>query len=140
MKIYHGVILLLTAGLFVGCAAAAPKQHLAMIKVDDYRAGEPFEDVVIMITNQQYDLAADQLVQMKEKFELVDDRSNTAEAIFWLAFCRQKQGRVEQANVLYDQIKNDYPETSSARQSHNQQQLNSKPAPKQKTSSSTLDK
>ena len=77
---------------------------------------QDLNEAVTLITNLQYAPAAEKLVGLLERLEASPDKDApiTAEATFWLGFCREKQQRVNDAVFLYNQVVERFPGTSPA--------------------------
>jgi len=121
-------ILMASAAGVAGCAAAYKSQHMA----EPRWAGLParavphpraeaadvaeLNEAISLIYKLQYEQAAARLTGLTGRLEASGDATRAAEALFWLGYCREKQGRIDEAVQLYRRILQAYGDTPAARQ------------------------
>lgn len=103
----------IAAGL-AGCAAnLAPRQIAAASADHDARE---LTDAVALAVNLKYDQSAAILERLLPRLHAYGQTDQAAEATFWLAFSREKQGRASEAAELYRRVTQLYGGTSAAAQ------------------------
>ena len=85
-----------------------------------------FDEAIALTVNFEYEAAAARFQQVLPRFEAAGDARRAAESMFWLAFCRERQGRTAQARGLYDRVVKKYPRQQVAETA--QQRLEGLPA------------
>ncbi len=80
------------------------------------RDREAFNEAVARVAELRYDEAAESFARLIERFESVEDRARAAEAMFWLAYCHEKQGRIAEATALYNRLLQAHPRAPACRQ------------------------
>ena len=75
-----------------------------------------FEEAVALTANLCYDKAAEKFEEVLPRFEAGGDRKRASEAMFWLGYCREKQGRTDEARRLYRKLRLRYWRTPPAKQ------------------------
>ena len=124
--------LLLAALLLAGCGVAEPmaQYDTAVPGVSDSEAGfEPpateeevgplaarLEAAIDLVGQLEYARAALELQSLAPRFQAVGDATRTAEAWFWLGFCREKQRRAADARTIYMHVANMYPDEPAGQQ------------------------
>ena len=68
------------------------------------------------MAQSDYDEAIEVLIPLINYFENTADPSQAAEAMFWMAFCHEKEKRIDQARSLYTLIEHKYPDAPASRQ------------------------
>jgi len=115
-------ILAAALALAGGCAAMRSglfnepgKAERARAVATTPEAGD-LNEAVVLISNLQYARAAEKLVDLLERLEGSADKDApiTAETTFWLGYCREKQGRANDAVHLYNKVIQQFPGTSAA--------------------------
>ena len=71
---------------------------------------------VLLISQQQYNEAAEKLMNLIPRLLTSGDRPATAEGTFWLGYCREKQNRLEEAGECYRKVIEDFKDTPAARE------------------------
>jgi TolA-binding protein len=79
-------------------------------------AQKNFDQAVALVAQLRYDEAADKLSPLPEAFDAAGDPARAAEALFWLGYCHEKQGRTDRAASLYQNVIRSFPATPAARQ------------------------
>jgi len=110
-------LLIAVAATAPGCAA----YDQYYMETSTARAARPveeaaFQKAVALVAELHYEEAAEELLPLAAAFEEAGDRSRAAEALFWVAFCREKQGRTDEATAGYDRVVRRYLQTVAARQ------------------------
>lgn len=103
--------------LAAGCAERAIYDaHLLQARTALADAHKDLDEAIALVAQLRYDEAADRLSPLVETFDAADDPARAAEAMFWLAYCHEKQGRTDRAATLYESVIRSYPGTPAARQ------------------------
>ncbi|HDZ20065.1 hypothetical protein LCGC14_0095940 [marine sediment metagenome] len=128
--------LLLAALLLAGCAVGEPmaRYETAVPAEPDSAAGSSpaptaaptSEEVgplaarlaaaIDLVGQLEYARAALELQSLAPRFQAVGDATRTAEAWFWLGFCREKQRRAADARTIYMHVANVYPKEPAGQQ------------------------
>ena len=74
------------------------------------------DEGVVLIGERRYAEAEMKFRRVEVWFQAEGDKARTAECLFWIGFCREKQGRTAEARGQYDKLIRDYPGTGAARQ------------------------
>ena len=69
-----------------------------------------------LIAKLRYSQAAKLLQTVVDPFDKSGDYRHAAEAIYWLGYCRHRQGLSSSAELLYRRLIKKYPNTVAARQ------------------------
>lgn len=72
---------------------------------------EAFENAVERIGRLEYGKAETEIRQLLVRFESVDDPRYVSRALFWLGYCCEKQGVIDQARSYYERASERYPQT-----------------------------
>lgn len=109
------VVLSAAAGVLGGCSAEAP-WAVMQPQAKGARPGDAaaFEEAVALAANLRYERAAAAFERLLPRLEAAGDDRRAAEALFWLAFCREKQGRADQAEELYRRLIRGHPRSPAA--------------------------
>jgi len=111
-------IALLTAAAALGGCAAMDSPTARMARRLPTRATQGdvacFDEAIALAVNADYAGAAGKLQQVLPRFEAAGDDRRAAESMFWLAFCREKQGRTDVARGLYGRVTKQYPRQAAA--------------------------
>jgi len=75
----------------------------------------PFDEAVALVSELKYPDAEVKFRQSLLWFQAVGDKDRSAECMFWLGFCQEKQGRAAEARVQYDKVIRDYSGTPASR-------------------------
>lgn len=125
------VMTLLLAALLAGCGAAYMSQDdAAGPDAFDSEAGSApaptseevgplaarLEAAIDLVGQLEYARAALELQSLAPRFQAVGDATRTAEAWFWLGFCREKQRREADARTIYMHVANVYPDEPAGEQ------------------------
>lgn len=81
---------------------------------DGAAASTQLDLAVMMIARLEYARAQAELVHLEGRLLLARDIKRASEAAFWLAFCSEKLGLIDQAAVEYARVLERYPETPQA--------------------------
>jgi tetratricopeptide (TPR) repeat protein len=107
------------AALPAGCAAPSfglfQDRPSAKVSVADSDR-QTFDEGVALASQLRYADAAEKFSRVLGRFSAVGDRTRAAETMFWLGFCHEKQGRVDQAKGFYNRLMDLYADTAAARQ------------------------
>jgi len=115
------LVLAAAAALLAGCAARPPLRSV------DWAAGEApaaasardvddLNRAVAAMLDEEYARAAVMLLELGPRFEALGDDRRAAECLFWLGFCREKQGRTSEAAEFYRRVLSEHPDQPAARQ------------------------
>ncbi len=108
---------LLLAAALAGCAMS-PQPSVGMSRRLPPRAMQrdvaAVDEAIALAANSEYEAAAARLQQALPRFEAAGDDRRAAESMFWLAFCREKQGQTYQARSLYKRVAEKYPRQAAA--------------------------
>ena len=107
---------LLIAAALGGCATAQPSAEMTrrLPPRAMQRDVAAVDEAIALAANFEYEAAAARLQQALPRFEAAGDGRRAAESMFWLAFCREKQGRTYQARSLYRRVAEKYPRQAAA--------------------------
>ena len=100
-------------GWLGGLFGSGQPQRAALVEVGN---GDDFEEGVSLVSQLKYAEAERKFFTALEWYEAAGDRPRTAETKFWLAFCYEKQGRIPEAEELYNHILKKHGKTPAARQ------------------------
>jgi len=93
-------------------------------------SSKAIDEGVALIGERRYAEAEMKFRRVQVWFQAEGDKARTAECLFWIGFCREKQGRTAEAREQYDKLIRDYPGTGAARQaSERMGRLPAEPAP-----------
>jgi TolA-binding protein len=109
------LLLVLVACALAGCGA----RGLEVAPTANRAAGDAerqFADAVDLVANLHYAEAAERFVELAALFEDLGHRPRAAESLFWLGYCREKQGLAAEAEAAYHRVVLTYAETPAARQ------------------------
>ncbi len=67
------------------------------------------DEAIGLALNFKYDVAVAKLEQLLPRFEAAGDEKRAALSMFWLGFCRKKQGRTAEARELFKRVMQKYP-------------------------------
>jgi TolA-binding protein len=73
-----------------------------------------FDEAVGLVSELKYPEAEIKFRQSLVWFQAAGDKDRSAECMFWIGFCREKQGQAAEARVQYDKVIRDYPGTPAA--------------------------
>jgi len=73
-----------------------------------------FEVAMALVAKCRYADAAERLSQIAEAPEVARHPDVASKTLFWLGYCREKQGRSAEAAALYRRVGQDYPDTPAA--------------------------
>lgn len=109
--------LVVALALAAGCAEMS-MHNAALLRTRTLReeAQKNFDQALALVAQLCYDEAADRLSPLVETFDAAGDPARAAEAMFWLAYCHEKQGRTDRAASLYQNVIRSFPATPAARQ------------------------
>jgi len=130
------MLVALAAGVALsGCAARQPSRSVLPFQPDaarrDLDAG--FDEAVALAAEGRYDAAAERFTRLARMYEYQPPgqaapdtaggtdardlrRGRAAEAVFWLGYCREKQGLLDDAAALYRRVIDAYGDAPAARQ------------------------
>ena len=75
----------------------------------------PFDEAVALVSELKYPEAEIKFRQSLVWFQAAGDRDRSAECLFWIGFCQEKQGRTAEARGQYEKLVRDYPGTPAGR-------------------------
>lgn len=75
-----------------------------------------FDEAVAMASRLEFARAAGRFASLVDTFEASGEDNRAAEAVFWLAYCREKQGRTKEAGLLYQRVLRKYAESPASRE------------------------
>ncbi len=88
------------------------------------------DEGVGLVGERRYAEAEMKFRRVEVWFQAEGDKARAAECLFWIGFCREKQGRTVEARGQYDKLIRDYPGTAAARQATERMgRLPAEPAP-----------
>lgn len=107
------LILLLALAAIGGCAASPGMfQHFATTQP----AGEEATNrAVALIADEQYQQAVDILEPLVTRGPAAGDSRHYPTALFWLGFCRERQGQLPLAMEHYRRVVTAWPDSQAAR-------------------------
>jgi len=126
-------VLGLMALAVAGCAARGPYDHRFRPGAVRRDLDAGFDEAVALAADGRYDPAAERFGRLAEMYEYeqqseaVPDaagqpdtralgRGRAAEAVFWLGYCREKQGLADEAAKHYRRVIDEYGGAPAARQ------------------------
>lgn len=74
-----------------------------------------FDEAVALASDLKYAEAEAKFRQLAVWSESAGYRDRTAECVFWIGFCEEKQGRLREARARYDETMRRFPDTSASR-------------------------
>ena len=75
-----------------------------------------FDEAVAMASHLEFARAAGRFASLVDMFEASGEDRRAAEVVFWLAYCREKQGRTEEAGLLYQRVLRKYADAPASRE------------------------
>jgi len=112
------LVICLLAGALCGCGAirrSVGQRRRSAYSPSVGPGAATMNQAVTLASDGRYEDAARMFAQRLQRFETAGgDRAAAAEAMFWLAFCREKQGRLPEAAALYDRVATEFPDTRAA--------------------------
>lgn len=105
------VLLALLAG---GCASSVFQEYPGKAHGYDKGAESELDEAVALAANRRYAEAAAEFERLAEEYRQDQDYHRAALATFWLGFCLEKQGRIEEAEEIYEQVSLEYGDTPAA--------------------------
>jgi len=75
----------------------------------------PFDEAVVLVSDLKYPEAEIKFRRSLVAFQAVGDKDRSAECMFWIGFCQEKQGRTAEARAQYEKTFRDYPDTPAGR-------------------------
>ena len=113
-KASQSLLLVAAAGL-VGCAAMKSQSRLfgrpSFANAQDIAI---FEEGVALAANLRFRSAEERFQQVLGRFLEAGDAKYASEAMFWLGYCREKQGRHQEATELYYRVIASYARSRAA--------------------------
>ena len=82
----------------------------------DRQALIDFDNAVVLATDLKYAEAEAKLSQLLPIFEAASDHRRSAETMFWLGYCNEKQGRRARAMSFYERVVKDYSDSRASRE------------------------
>jgi len=108
----------LVVGALAGCAAmhdGAAERRRSAYSSSLGPDATTMNRAVTIASDGRYEDAARAFEQLLQRLQTAGgDRAAAAEAMFWLAFCREKQGRFSEAAALYDRVAAEFPDARAA--------------------------
>lgn len=74
-----------------------------------------FDEAMGLLAELKYAEAGDRFADVLVRFEAAGDSVRTAETIFWVGFCREKEGRLVESKACYERVLREYPQSPVAR-------------------------
>ena len=105
-----------------GCANTVPAKQAdsgATIGLADHynaRALAELDEAVALASELRYVQAEAKLKDLLAAFQSAQDHRRAGETMFWLGYCSEKQGRIDEARDFYDRLVKGYPDTQACRQ------------------------
>lgn len=99
---------LLTVAFAAGCGAPALQETAGKAVAYDKQAESELDQAVAMAARGRYTAAAVEFERLAEKYRRDEDHARAATAMFWLGFCMEKQGHIEQAREIYEHLERQY--------------------------------
>jgi tetratricopeptide (TPR) repeat protein len=96
-------------GLFTPKPDAVPDKHVAFPEVPS------FDSAVDLASKLKYPQAEIEFRRSLVWVQAAGDKDRSAECLFWIGFCQEKQGRSAEARAQYDKVIRDYPGTPASR-------------------------
>jgi TolA-binding protein len=129
MRIRANLLTLIAGLLLTGCAAKSPardpafavdgtpdtRPHVAPAVIEA-EAEKEFKEARRLLAEMKYAEAERRLVPLARRYDSIGRPARAAEAMFWSAYCNERQGLTPDARALYLRVINDYPQTPAARQ------------------------
>lgn len=110
----------IAAALLTGCGK--PQQTSAPLPVTAMRANSnvqaDMDNAVLLVSRLEYDAAVNKLTNLAAICRQSGDKARLAEALFWLGFCKEKQGTLPAAKEFYQQAVKESPKSPAAGQAH----------------------
>ncbi len=75
----------------------------------------PFDEAVSLVSELRYPEAEIKFRRSQVWFQAAGDKDRSAECMFWIGFCQEKQGRTAEARVQYEKSIREYPGTPAGR-------------------------
>jgi hypothetical protein len=99
--------------LAAGCSNAqmGVKHDVDATMSPSVQTSAEFDEAVTLITEAKYQDAEAKLNRLLPLYRRVGDGGRTAETLFWLGFCAEKQGRTAEAAQQYREVVKDLPQT-----------------------------
>lgn len=112
------LVILFAAAALGGCASYAPMNQARLTDVRIHRDADlkAFNEAVALTESLRYEEAAARFGQVFERLSNIGNRPKAAESLFWLGFCREKQGRLTEAGEIYRRVTQEYTSTTAARE------------------------
>ncbi len=112
------LVILFAAGALGGCAAYGPMNQATSADARIHRDEDlkAFNEAVALTESLRYEEAAARFGQVFERLSNIGNRPKAAESLFWLGFCREKQGRLTEAGEIYRRVTQEYTSTTAARE------------------------
>ena len=109
------LLLLVAAAALGGCAAKAPEfERFALARIARQREAAILEEAVALAAELRFEPAAEKFQQVLDRSLPAGDRQHACEAMFWLGYCREKQGRRTEAVELYQRVISGFAGTRAA--------------------------
>ena len=121
MWVRTGNLLLLTAVVIGGCSGrwnlrpAKPQPRTVATTMPAEKAVKLFEEALDLVTDLQYQQAGEKFRRVVDPLDEVGDHRRAAEAVFWLAYCREKQRYLPAAAKLYKRLIEKFPDSPASR-------------------------
>jgi tetratricopeptide (TPR) repeat protein len=93
----------------------SPTTDVAMEQPAVPPAAVPFDEAVGLVSQLKYPEAEIKFRRSLVWFQAAGDKDRSAECLFWIGFCQEKQGRTAEARGQYEKSFRDYPGTPAAR-------------------------
>lgn len=110
-----------------GCANTPYSEPTDKSHSFDKRVETELDQAIGKAADGEYAEAAAEFAELSERYRQSGDREHAAAAMFWLGFCRERQGRLEEAREIYEQVETRYPALPAADQARRRLQLLTEP-------------
>ncbi|MDY7010862.1 MAG: hypothetical protein SVV80_08950 [Planctomycetota bacterium] len=112
------LMVLVVALALTGCAEYSPwpKDTRSRPSIVNEADLATFNEAILLTESLRYEEASEKFRQAFDRFSIAGDRQRSAEALFWLGFCLEKQHRSAEAREIYVRLAEEYAETRAADQ------------------------
>ena len=73
-----------------------------------------FHEALGLAQRLQFGDAEAKLSHLLPIFQTAGDETHAAEAMFWLGYCNEKQGRPDRASTYYQRVRSEHPDSRAA--------------------------
>ena len=124
-------LLLAAAAAAAGCAGIAPirarmEARRPLVSQQDI---EDFHEAVASVAKLEYGRAGIAFQQALTRFEAAGDAKYASQCMFWLGYCREMQGQINEAVMTYERVLTRYPAAPAAGLARRRLEVLSVPSP-----------